>query len=194
MPNLIDPNALVLVAVLPSVRDYEIARLLGWYRIPLRMAPKIVSVDMLAFYQPGTFGEEHRWRIEHMAEVRGVELTTRAELLREEADHPRANEEYYKLSIGPLQRLKQPIPADQWKRITFFYTLGERFGEAKVIKDLVVRNEERDILWRSLRDRQNQAGFYHQQSDIPFQLDAELLTLFTGGAGSDEESDLLIDF
>ena len=35
----------------------EIARLLGWYRIPLRTAPKVVAVDYLAFYQPSAFGE-----------------------------------------------------------------------------------------------------------------------------------------
>ncbi len=43
------PTALMLVAVMPSPRDLEIARVLGWYRIPLRFAPKIIQVDYLAF-------------------------------------------------------------------------------------------------------------------------------------------------
>jgi hypothetical protein len=46
------PTDLILVCVLPTPRDLEIARLLGWYRIPLRTAPKVVAVDYLAFYQP----------------------------------------------------------------------------------------------------------------------------------------------
>ena len=88
----------------------EIARLLGWYRIPLRTAPKVVSVDYLAFYQPGSFGERGG-QIEYVASVRGHELASRAELLKEEADHPRANEEYFKIQIGSLERLRKPIVA-----------------------------------------------------------------------------------
>src|SRR3989304_3044887 len=105
MSGLPDPTSLILVAVLADPRDLEIVRLLGWYRIPLRTAPKVVAVDYLAFYQTGAFGEEggedHRWQIQYIAPVRGHELTTRAELLRDEPDHPRAREEYYKLQLGP---------------------------------------------------------------------------------------------
>src|SRR5512138_932563 len=105
---------------MPMPRDLEIARLLGWYRIPLRSAPKVVAVDYLAFYQPSSFGEA-AGRIECVAPVRGHELTTRAELLRDEASHPRANKEYYKLQIGGLEHLTHPILADKWKRLTFLY-------------------------------------------------------------------------
>ncbi len=34
MDNLPQPNALILVAFVPSPRDLEVARVLGWYRIP----------------------------------------------------------------------------------------------------------------------------------------------------------------
>src|SRR3972149_296199 len=95
----ISPSSLVLVALLPTPRDLEIARLLGWYRIPLRTAPKVVAVDYLAFYHPASFGGR-AGRIEFITEVRGHELTTRVELLRDERDHPRAREEYYKIQIG----------------------------------------------------------------------------------------------
>ncbi len=194
MPNHVNENALILVAVLPSMRDYEIARLLGWYRIPLRMAPKIVDVDMLAFYQPGTFGTDHRWQIEHVAEVRGVELTTRAELLRDEADHPRAREEYYKLAIGPLQQLPEPLPAEKWKRITFFYTLGDHFNRAATIKDLVVKNEDRAILWNTLRERQNKPGIYHTGPELSIDMDPAMLAMLVGGMAADEDSNLLEGF
>jgi hypothetical protein len=59
------PVSLVLVAVMTQPRDLEIARVFGWYRIPLRTAPKVISVDYLAFYQTSTF-EEQKWRI-HLA-------------------------------------------------------------------------------------------------------------------------------
>jgi hypothetical protein len=194
MPNHVNENALILVAVLPTVRDYEIARLLGWYRIPLRMAPKIVAVDMLAFYQPGTFGADHRWQIEHVADVRGVELTTRAELLREEADHPRAAEEYYKISIGPMEKLSDPLVAEKWKRITFFYTLGEHFNRAESIKDLVIKNEDRALLWNSLRERQVIGAGYSTHPELSIDIDPAVLALMMGGAAMDDEFNSLEEF
>ena len=111
-------------------RDLEIARLLGWYRIPLRTAPKVIAVDYLAFYQTGAFGDE-KWCIQYIAPVRGHELTTREELLKTEPDHPRAQEEYYKIQIGALERLPNPIQAETWRRITFLYTTGEYLTAGK---------------------------------------------------------------
>lgn len=54
---MISVTFLILVCFLPQPRDMEIARLLGWYRIPLKFAPKVVSMDYLVFYQPASFGE-----------------------------------------------------------------------------------------------------------------------------------------
>lgn len=142
----------------------EIARLLGWYRIPLRTAPKVVAVDYLAFYQPSAFGERGG-KIEFIAEVRGHELTTRGELLKDEADHPRAKEEYYKIQIGALEKLSQPIVADKWKRLTFLYTTGEYLLNAKLLNDLVVQSEERELLWKSLRERAENEQLY--KTDLP---------------------------
>jgi hypothetical protein len=149
---MIHLTSLVLVAVVNNPRDLEIARLLGWYRIPLRTAPKVISVDYLAFYQTGAFGDE-KWRIQYVAPVRGHELTTRAELLRTELDHPRAKEEYYKVQLGPLERLNEPILAETWRRITFLYTTGEYLLQAKTVNDLVVQSDERQLLWQALRER-----------------------------------------
>ncbi|MDR3572692.1 MAG: hypothetical protein P4L50_02420 [Anaerolineaceae bacterium] len=161
-------NALILVSVMPDRRDLEIARLLGWYRIPLRFAPKVVDVDYLAFYQTAAFGEEARWQINAFAQVRGHELTTRRELFRDEPDHPRSKEEYYKIQIGPLQRLETPIVSTSWRRLTFLYTTGDLFCNARTLNDLVVRSEERGILWKSLRDRAlHGQGLQYQTNDLP---------------------------
>lgn len=153
MTTLPQPSDLVLVAFLPHPRDLEIARVLGWYRIPLATAPKVVAVDWLAFYQPAAFGPAHRWRIEWAAPVLGHELVTRQELFRDEPDHPRAHEEYYKVQLGPLVRLPRPILAHRWRRVTFLYTTGERLLAAETLHDLVVHDEERRVLWRALRER-----------------------------------------
>jgi hypothetical protein len=165
----LSPTSLVLVCLMPMPRDLEIARLLGWYRIPLRSAPKVVAVDYLAFYQPSSFAERGG-KIEFIAEVRGHELTTRGELLKDEADHPRAKEEYYKIQIGGLERLKEPIVSEKWKRIAFLYTTGEYLLKARTINELVVDGDERQILWMSLRERAENAQLYQAElpeADIP---------------------------
>ncbi len=149
---------LVLVAVINSSRDLEIARILGWYRIPFRKAPKVVDVDFLAFYQTSAIIEGGSGKIQYIAKVRGHELTTRGELLKDEPEHPRADEEYYKIQLGPLIKLDKPITTTTWKRITFFYTIGKSLLEAKVVNDLVIRSEERSILWRSMRERLDDGG------------------------------------
>lgn len=177
-----EPTALILVVVVTNPRDLEIARVLGWYRIPLKSAPKVVAVDYLAFYQTAGFGEQERWRINFIAPVRGHELTTRAELIRDEPDHPRAGEEYYKIQLGPLQVLSHPVQADQWRRITFLYTTGELLHQARIVKDLVVRNEERALLWQSLRERAMRNGDYGA-TELPedqFQLDPLVLAMLGG--------------
>jgi hypothetical protein len=179
MPALLSPASLILVAVMTSPRDLEIARLLGWYRIPLRTAPKIIAVDYLAFYQTGGFGEE-KWRVQYVAPVKGYELTTRAELLRDEPDHPRAREEYFKIQIGALERLPIPILADKWRRITFLYTTGEYLLAAETIRELVVYNEERQTLWKSLRERAIQSQDYVPSELAGVDLDPSVLAALLG--------------
>lgn len=175
--NLPD-TALVLVAILPSQRDFDIARLFGWYRIPLKSAPKVISVDYLAFYQPKAFGESERWQIAYVAEILGHELTYRRDLIRDEPDHPRAHEEYFKLQIGPLERLNTPVPAGEWKRITFFYTTGHHFQTAQTINDLVIKSQdEREILWHTLRERALKANEYRAKDLPEAVIDPEILAL-----------------
>jgi hypothetical protein len=180
---MLSPTSLVLVCPLPTPRDLEIACLLGWYRIPFKSAPKVVAVDYLAFYQPGRFNRPERHpggtkppgqsssfgeqgaQIQYVAEVKGHELTTRLELLRDEPDHPRAHEGYYKIQVGGLEKPPQPVKAENWRRITFLYTTGEYLLNAKTVNDLVVQGEERPLLWRSLRERAVNGQQYH--ADLP---------------------------
>lgn len=144
MLNL-EPDDLVLVAILRQRRDLEIARVLGWYRIPLKSSPKMIRVDWIAFFLTGAFGDE-KWSVRYLAPVRGHELVTRGELLSEEQDHPCAGEPYYKIRLGPVQQLASPIPARRWRRFTFLYTTGERMLLAHEVKDLTLKaSEERFI-------------------------------------------------
>jgi len=173
------PTSLILVALMKEPRDLEITRLLGWYRIPLRSAPKVIAVDYLAFYQTAAFGE-NKWRIQYLAPVLGHELTTRAELLQDELDHPSAHQEYYKVQLGAMIRLPEPILADKWRRITFFYTTGEHLRQAAAIRDLIVPSEERRILWQALRERASQAQNYVADKSTDFEIDPTVLASLLG--------------
>jgi hypothetical protein len=186
------PSDLILVAYLPNPRDFEIARLLGWYRVPLRTAPKVVSVDFLAFYQPSSFGDR-KWRIEFSAPVLGHELVTRAELFQDQADHPKAHEEYFKLQLGQLISLPKPILAQKWKRITFFYTTGEYLLQAEKINDLVVHSEERKLLWHALRERASQAGSYRARDLLELDIDPSVLAAVLGIKGTIEMGEVEVD-
>jgi hypothetical protein len=154
----IHPQDLILVAIINRPRDLEIARVLGWYRIPLGSAPRTIRVDWLAFYQTAAFGEE-RWAVRYVAPVRGFELRTRGELLQDEPDHARAGEPYYKIQLGALRELSRPIPAGKWRRFTFLYTTGRRLLSANELKELrVPPSTEHDMLWKMIRERGDGEG------------------------------------
>jgi hypothetical protein len=137
--DAIHPEDLILVAVINSPRDLEIARVLGWYRIPLASAPKTLHVAWLACFQTGAFGDQGG-AVRYIFQVRGYELATRGELLREENQHPRAAEPYVKLQLGPMHELPRPIPGGSWRRFTFLYTNGERLRSARQLRDLKLRS------------------------------------------------------
>jgi hypothetical protein len=140
----------------------------------------VIEVEYLAFYQTAAFGNEHRWQIEFMAEMRGHELVTRGELLRDEPDHPRAHEEYFKIALGPLLKLPKSIKAGKWRRLTFLFTTGEKMKAAEMVQDLVLDESDRKILWRTLRDRALSGGRY-RASDLPeIDLDPALLAMLVG--------------
>jgi hypothetical protein len=144
---------LVLVAIVSRPRDLEIARVLGWYRIPLATAPKTVRVDWLAFYQTAAFGEE-RWSVRYVAPARGYELVSRSELLQNEPNHPRAREPYFKIQLGPLETLPNPILSRRWRRITFLYTTGHHLLNAQDLSELTMPHaQDRELIWRLVRER-----------------------------------------
>jgi hypothetical protein len=60
-----------------------------------------------------------------------------------------------------LEKLSEPIRADKWKRLTFLYSTGEYLLNAKMLNDLVVQNEEREILWKNLRERAENEQLYN---------------------------------
>ncbi|HQE92935.1 MAG TPA: hypothetical protein PLH19_10865 [Anaerolineae bacterium] len=144
----------VLVGVMSRPRDFQVARDEGWYRVPAAHAPaSTTDAAVLAFYFTTAFTAE-RWAIHWYAEVRGHELVRRRDLFPDEADHPRADDRYYKLQIGPLIRRDPPIPSLRWRRVTFIESTWDRFTAAEEINDLYVSGA--DGLYVTLKE----SGFF----------------------------------
>ncbi|WP_129633017.1 hypothetical protein [Candidatus Oscillochloris fontis] len=125
----------VLVAILPHQRDLELAREAGWYRVPLARLPSHFAAEYLAFYQPAIFGAE-RWTIRYYAPVLRYRIALRRELLPAEPQHPRAEERYYQIDIGPLATLPLPIPARRLRRVSFINTTIGQLRRAHDVADL----------------------------------------------------------
>lgn len=146
------PEDRVLVAYMPRPSDFALLQKEGWYRIPQEHAPKGLFADYVAFYFGRSFTAE-KWSICYYAPQVGHELVTRRELLPHEDNHPRADALYYKVQLGPLQKLKRPIVSLHWRRITFLHTTWDRFCDAAEINDLFVEGGEYvDRLYTTLRD------------------------------------------
>ncbi len=142
----------VLVVVVNHPADLARAREQGWYRIPLNRAPRRIAAEHLAFYQTGSFSSEERWRVQWHAPVRGYRIVTRRELIPEEPAHPRAEERYYRVELGPLVPLPDPIPSRRLRRITFIPTTMARLYQAQEINDLWARSSGQEALWAALKE------------------------------------------
>jgi hypothetical protein len=147
------PEDRVLVAYVPQPADFEIIRREGWYRIPQRFTPKGLHAEIIAFYFSSHF-EEEKWAIHYYARHTGHELARRRDLRPDEPDHPRADDIYYKVQLGPLQKLARPIISLRWRRITFIHTTWDRFRDATEINDLFIEGGPYvDRLYATLKER-----------------------------------------
>ncbi|MCW5846615.1 MAG: hypothetical protein KIS95_05255 [Anaerolineae bacterium] len=154
------PEDRVLVAYVPQPSDFDIIRRDGWYRIPQRFAPKGIHAEYLAFYFGSKFGGE-KWAIHYYAPREGHELVRRRDLLPDQPNHPRADDIYYKVQLGPVQKLSQPIVSLRWRRVTFLHTTWDRFQDATEINDLFIEGGPYvDRLYATLKER----GIYAERN------------------------------
>lgn len=106
----------------------------------------------MAFYFTAAFAE-CKWGIYHYARRLGHELVTLRDLLPDEPDHPQADEPYYKLQLGPLQKREPPIVSQRWRRVTFNHSGWHRFQAANEVNDLCAEGDEFvDWLYDALRE------------------------------------------
>jgi hypothetical protein len=141
---------LVLVALVNNKVDWDRVVHEHWYRIPLRHAPRrTVGAPWIAFYQTKAFGDE-KWSVRHYAAAQSWDVMSRRALIPAEPDHPRADDQYYRITLGPLRPLPHPIPSRSWKRITFILTHWAQVERAWDVSDLLQANVLERGLWRAL--------------------------------------------
>lgn len=174
----------VLVAVMNNQRDLQIARDQHWYRIPVKHVPRRLGAEILAFYQTQAFDDE-RWSVNYYAPIHRIHLAQRQSLLPEEEDHPRAQDWYYRIEIGPLQRLSRPIPSRRLRRITFIPTTLDRLLSAAEINDLWLGAAEEERLWEAFK--QNEISVERR---VPLREGGEALQ----AAASSQDEAYLVDF
>lgn len=147
----------VVVAFLKRPVDLLIARDRHWYRIPesTKIIPQCIRegrIKTIAFYQPKSFGKR-AFKIEFFAECSGVTVLKRRELLPDEPNHPNAENEYFKIEIGELLPLPNPILSHNPRRILFIPTTRERLFAATEINDVFHESLLEERMWNALRLR-----------------------------------------
>lgn len=129
-----DNQDLVLVGVVNRRKDLEIALNKHWYRIPVKYAPKR-KANFLALYQTRVFGKEGK-SINYYAPIKYSSSISRGELLPEERSHPRVNQTYYKLHLGPSIGLPQKIRNKSRRRMNFGFTTLTKLFKSREISEL----------------------------------------------------------
>ncbi len=146
------PKNTVLVALMPSIADWAIARENGFYRIPVRVAPEIVrtgEITHVAFYFPKAFGTEG-FTIRWYAPVSSLVLRKRIEILPDQPYHPKANADYYVIGCKALQQLPQIIASRKPRRLLFIPTTEEKLFSATEINFLFNDSPLEELMWDEL--------------------------------------------
>lgn len=151
------PKPDTLVALLKQKMDLTYLKDEGWYRIPVKSAPKALqNVEYLAFYQPKDFGED-KWRVQFYGRKGRTTQIKRIDLLpREVADHQR-DVLYYRIEVKDLKQLNKPILSNRGRRILFVQTTLEKLLTATEINDLFHESPLEDELWEHLKKEGIQA-------------------------------------
>ena len=126
MNNASNVRGEVLVALLKTKADFAILQEEGWYRIPVKSAPKAWPPSWLAFYQPLAFKDD-AYRIRYFGEVLDINIVSRRELFPNEFESIKSENMYYRLRIKELQELNEPIISLRPRRLVFIPTTWNKF-------------------------------------------------------------------
>ncbi len=145
-----NPRGEVLVAIINRPADLEIVREQGWYRIPVKSAPKRWPPHWLAFYQPKVFKGE-AYSVNYYGRVTQIRIACREEMFPNEPPSDRTGKQYYQVFLEHLERRERPIVSQRLRRIVFISTTGAKFAAATEINDLYDDSPLEDALWQELK-------------------------------------------
>ncbi|GAB4160737.1 MAG: hypothetical protein Fur0046_39720 [Cyanobacteria bacterium J069] len=139
------PADRVLVAILKDPQDWAIAQAQHWYRIPVASVEKSLQPHWppawIAFYQTKAFGAE-AYAVRYYAAITDIARVQRCTLFPAAAPSPKSHVWYYKLTLGPLQRLERPIPSQTLRRVAFIPATWARLEAARDVSDLLKKPVE----------------------------------------------------
>lgn len=145
----------VLVAIMNSQRDMDLARVQNWYRIPVASVDKFLKrqwpPNWLAFYQTKVFGSE-AYAINYYARVQNIHKVYRYELFPIESRNQKTEKQYYKLELNQFQQLPEPITSHRRRRITFITTTLKKLKTATEINDLYDESPLEEKVWNGLKE------------------------------------------
>lgn len=145
------PKSDTLVALLKQRTDLTYLKDEGWYRIPVKSAPKALqNVKYLAFYQPKDFGEDS-WRVQYYGRKGRITQVKRIDMLPREAANRQRDALYYRIEVENLQQLNEPIVSKRGRRILFVQTTLEKLLTVTEINDLFHESPLEDELWEHLK-------------------------------------------
>jgi hypothetical protein len=149
------PEDRVLIGVINSKRDLQLAQEEHWYRIPQEQMPKGVDTEYLGFFLSGAVFKQQNHGVFYYGRCTGgVELAHRRDLIPHEADHARAEQVYYKVMVQPLKEKLPPILNPTRRKFSFIKTTWDRFVRAEVLKDLYSDDDQLvDRIFHVLRQR-----------------------------------------
>lgn len=128
------PEDRVLIGVIKRKCDLSAVRDRHWYRIPAEQLPRGLEAEWMAFFVGRRLAQPAG--VHFYAEIRGLELARRVDLLPGEAAHPRAYDLYYRVALGPLLARTPPITNSSGRAFAFIRTTGDRFMDARTLDDL----------------------------------------------------------
>jgi len=134
----------VLIAVINSQKDFELARSQCWYRMPIAQVEKLKQQgywfpQWLAFYQTKVFGTE-AYAVNYYARVNQSREVYRWEFFPDQPRDAKSEQRYCKLELSSLERLPQPIVSQRFRRVTFIPTTWEQFKTARTIEELLAHD------------------------------------------------------
>ena len=139
----------VLVGVIKDKRDLGVLLAKKWYRIPVSHAPRR-KFKYLAFYQPAGFARQGK-QILYYARVLSQRMARRRDLLPDEPNHPRANDQYLLFRAGKVRKLPRPIQNTIPRRIYFGFTTLDRLRKSQNILELYDVTPTEEMLKGALR-------------------------------------------